>query len=216
MSTPQACQPLAGFDPSQPFDTHPAPAVSLAAVLRRNTGQPTWDQAGEPARTAVSRSLPSCPRAEEKAQPVWNLPPVLPLAGGPAFERRLAPHHPPASASALAANLCLPGEPRTYNAGPLLSIPAPGRCDLRGRRGSCPGKPPGDCRSRHPTREEGVYGGETWMSIGVLPRLPRLPQQRGHRRHGLLRRAAPGGDAGRPAGERSQAAVARMFRNAVV
>src|SRR5205807_8010092 len=45
----------------------------------------------------------------------------------------------------------LPGEPRTYNAGPLLSIPAPRRCcDLRGLRSICPAAPPGACRNRHP------------------------------------------------------------------
>jgi hypothetical protein len=78
-------------------------------------------------------------------------------------------------------------------------------------------EPPGDCRSRHPTREEGVYGGVTRMSIGVLPRLPRLAPSAAAGAP-PARPPSPGrpGRRCRQAGERSQAAVARMFRNAVV
>src|SRR5205807_8010091 len=124
-----------------------------------------WDQAGEPARAAVSRSLPSCPRAEEKTQPVWNLYRSYLSGGLPASGDLLPSPSPVAHRQPLlagrAANLQRRAPLVNSRAAPLLRSPGPPKHLPRSTSGSLP--------QPAPTREEGEYGGGTRMSIGRPP-----------------------------------------------
>jgi len=98
-----------------PSTPHPTP-ISSAAVQRRNTGRPTPDQAGRHQPELLSQG--ACPdvRGQKRVNSSRTRP-------GPTYPGACDGVLIPSRATTPPAPRCpsVQGEPRTYNAGPLLS-----------------------------------------------------------------------------------------------